>query len=121
MSTRHTPPATDHDDLLVARAIATAPRSTPPVDFAAAVAARAGRRERGFERTLACGLLLVLGAAAAMFAAFAIGPAWQALRLGLGGDTLAWIATAATCVAATWAIGLARQLRVATPQVPAAH
>lgn len=127
------------DYRLVATAIATAPRSAPPAGFAAAVAARTASPARaasparpasvgiharsdaaqtGFERRLAGGLLLLLGIAAPLAAAGAIAPAWRALRLGLGGDTLSWTAIAATCIATTWAVGQVRQLRAVPPPSP---
>lgn len=125
-----------NDYRLVATAIATAPRSAPPAGFAAAVAARTASPARaaspasvgiharsdaaqtGFERRLAGGLLLLLGIAAPLAAAGAIAPAWRALRLGLGGDTLSWTAIAATCIATTWAVGQVRQLRAVPPPSP---
>lgn len=128
-----------NDYRLVATAIATAPRSAPPAGFAAAVAARTARpahqahqaraasvgiharsdaSQTGFERRLAGGLLLLLGIAAPLAAAGAIAPAWRALRLGLGGDTLSWTAIAAACIAATWAVGQVRQLRAVPPPSP---
>ena len=96
----------------VASAIATAPRSLPPADFAAAVAARAGAPANGFERNLAASLLLLLGAAAPIAALSAIGPAWHALRFGLGGSTLGWAAVVAACMGITWTVGQLRTLRV---------
>lgn len=130
------------DYRLVATAIATAPRSAPPAGFAAAVAARTtcaarpasvaraasvgihARRDAGqagFEPHLAGGLLLLLGTAAPLAAAGAIGPAWRALRLGLGGDTLSWTVMVVACIAATWAVGQVRQLRAVPPPSPLPH
>lgn len=109
------------DYRLVARAIATAPRSQPPPDFAAAVAASAGAdagvgtRDPGYERILVRGLLLVLGAAAVVVAALSAGPAWQALRAASTAGTMPWAAAAAACVAAAWALGQAQQLRGLPP------
>lgn len=100
------------DYRLVAQAIATAPRSRPPADFAVAVAAkaRAGVPDPGYERRLAGGLLLLLGATALVAGVVAVGPAWQALRLGLGPAGAAWMAVPGACIALGWALGQVRQL-----------
>lgn len=123
-TTRGTGPRDDapmDDYRLVAHAIASAPRSRPPADFAVAVAAkaRAAMPDPGYERRLAGGLLLLLGAAALAAAVVAVGPAWQALRLGLGPAGAAWMAVPGACIALGWALGEARQLRAIAPRVAA--
>ena len=109
------------DYRLVAYAIATAPRSRPSADFAVAVAAKARAvvPDPGYEQRLAGGLLLVLGATALVAGVAAVGPAWQALRLGLGTAGAAWMAVPGACIALGWALGQARQLRAVAPRASA--
>ncbi|MBJ6985524.1 hypothetical protein [Luteimonas sp. MC1750] len=109
------------DYRLVATAIATAPRSRPPLDFAAAVAAKAGSAapDPGFEPTLAGGLLLLLGGAALVAAVSAVGPAWDALRQSVGAGSVGWMAVPGACIALGWALGQVRQLREHAPRAVA--
>ena len=115
-----------HDDAasrsyrVVAVAVATAPRSRPPPGFAAAVAASVPERDPGFERGLSRGLLLALGAASIVSAALSAAPAWRLLHDGPAAGAMPWVIAAGACVAATWALGQARQLRGLAPGVGAA-
>lgn len=95
---------------LVAAAVARVPRSAPPADFAATVAARAAQQDAGPERALSHGLLLALGAASVTVALLYAGPALQAIEVELAG-AMPWIATGTCCIALSWMLGRAAQLR----------
>ncbi|MGO1542033.1 MAG: hypothetical protein ACTHZI_00380 [Luteimonas sp.] len=104
------------DYRLVAKAVATAPRSQPPADFAAVVASRAGTtRKPGLEPALVRGLMLILAIASILVTVPAAGPAWRAIRDGLAAGGLSWVAAGAACMVASWVMSQVRQIRAIPP------
>lgn len=90
------------DYRIVAEALVSLPRSEPPADFAAGVAACAARREAGIERLLSR-ILLATFAVALVVACSCYGEqGWQALRQAFGDASLGWMLASLGCVALSW-------------------
>lgn len=103
------------DYRIVAEALRSAPRSQPPDDFAAGVAARIDRQNAGVERVVSRILVTVFMATSIAATVRYGSQAWQPLRQSLGDDALAWILIGMGCLVLTW---LCRQLLEPMTQAP---
>jgi hypothetical protein len=86
----------------VAQALRSAPRSQPPIDFAATLAERVVRRDAGMERALSRALLVALMATLIVSAMRYGGRAWHSLQQAFGDVGLGWILAGVGCLALSW-------------------
>lgn len=103
---------------LVARSLASGPRSEPPADFAASVVAHVAKHEAGVERLVSRALFAAFAAGAIVMGVLYGDECWAALKDLPGIDASGWVLLGTTCVILSW---IPRQLLALTGLRHALH